>query len=177
MSYIDITIDKLTHSIENVVTGESFSTEVLPLAKPDLEHLTKRDGWKFSWKKEYQQPDRSVFKLTIAGEPTVIHGLVSLGVKEDYVEMYLIENAPSNFGKNKTYSGVAGNLVAFVCKRSVELGFDGFVGFTAKTALIEHYATTLGAVPIGGQRMAIWEAQAQKLIDTYFNSNDNDKRD
>jgi len=28
MAYIDIEIDKLTHSIENVVTGDSFPTEI-----------------------------------------------------------------------------------------------------------------------------------------------------
>jgi hypothetical protein len=171
MAHIDITIDKLTHSIENVVTGDNFSTEVLPLAKSDLEHLTKKNGWKFSWKKEYHCPDRSVFKLTISGEPAAIQGLVSLGIKAGYMEMYLIENAPSNFGKDKKYSGVAGNLVAYACKRSFDLGFDGVVSFIAKTVLIDHYAKMLGAVSIGGQRMAIWEKQAQKLVDHYFNNN------
>jgi hypothetical protein len=39
MAYIDIEIDKLTHSIENVVTGDSFPTEILPLSKPGLSHL------------------------------------------------------------------------------------------------------------------------------------------
>ena len=42
MAYIDIEIDKLTHSIENVVTGDSFPTEILPLSKPDLIHLTTK---------------------------------------------------------------------------------------------------------------------------------------
>jgi hypothetical protein len=69
------------------------------------------------------------------------------------------------------YYGVAGNLVAFACKRSFELGFDGFVAFTAKTTLIEHYVKTLGAVSIGGQRMAIGEKQALGLIKRYFNDN------
>jgi hypothetical protein len=175
MAYININIDKLTHSIENAVTGESFPTEILPLTKPDLEHLTKKNGWKFNWKKEYLQPDRNIFKLTVAGELAVIHGLVSYTVKAGYVEMYLIENAPSNFGKNKKYSGVAGNLVAYVCKRSFELGFGGVVSFIAKTVLIDHYAKTLGAVSIGGQRMTIWEKQAQKLVDMYFNNNNKKK--
>ena len=37
---LDFRIDKLTNSIENVVTGDSFPTEVLPLSTPDLVHLT-----------------------------------------------------------------------------------------------------------------------------------------
>ena len=171
MAYIDIEIDRLTHSIENVVTGDCFPTEILPLSKPDLIHLTQKNGWKFNWKKEYMQSDRDIFKLTILWNPTVIQGLISIAQKQGYLEMYLIESAPFNYGKNKMHYGVAGNLVAFACKRSFELGFDGFVAFTAKTVLIDHYIKTLGAVPIGGQRMAIEEKQASELIKRYFNDN------
>ena len=46
MAYIDIEIDKLTHSIENVITGDSFPTEILSLSKPDLIHLTPKNAWK-----------------------------------------------------------------------------------------------------------------------------------
>ena len=169
MAHIDVEIDKLTHSIENVVTGDIFPTEILPLSKPDLVHLTRKNGWNFNWKKEYTQSDRDVFKLTIMLNPTIIHGLISIAQKQGYLEMYLIESAPFNYGKNKMYYGVAGNLVAFACKRSFELGLDGFVAFTAKTALIDHYAKTLGAVQIGGQRMAIEERQASELVKRYFN--------
>jgi len=169
MAYIDIEIDKITHSIENVVTGDSFPTEILPLSKPDLVHLTKKNGWRFDWKKEYLQPDRDVSKLTILWNPTIIQGLISISQKQGYLEMCLIESAPFNYGKNKIHYGVAGNLVAFACKRSFELGFDGFVAFTAKTTLIEHYRKTLGAISIGGQRMAIEEKQALQLIKRYFN--------
>jgi hypothetical protein len=169
MAEIDIEIDKITHSIENVVTGDSFPTEILPLSKPDLVHLTKKNGWKFDWKKEYLQPDRDVFKLTILWNPTIIQGLISIYQKQGYLEMNLIESAPFNYGKNKMHYGVAGNLVAFACKRSFELGFDGFVAFTAKTVLIDHYRKTLGATSIGGHRMAIEERQALELIKKYFN--------
>ena len=169
MAYIDIEIDKLAHSIENVITGDSFPMEILPLSKPDLVHLTQKNGWKFNWKKEYLQLDRDVFKLTILLNPTIIQGLISIAQKQGYLEMYLIESAPFNYGKNKMHYGVAGNLVAFACKRSFELGFAGFVAFTAKTILIDHYVKTLGAVSIGGQRMAIGEEQASELVKRYFN--------
>jgi hypothetical protein len=166
---IEIEIDKLTHSIENVVTGDSFPTEILPLSTPDLMHLTQKNGWKFDWKQEYMQPNRDVFKLTILWNPTVIQGLISIAQEQGYLEMHLIESAPFNYGKNKMHYGVPGNLIAFACKRSFELGFDGFVAFTAKTVLIDHYVKTLGAVQIGAQRMAIKEKQAFELIKRYFN--------
>jgi len=171
MAYIDIEIDKLTRSIENVITGDSFPTKILPLSKPDLIHLTSKNGWKFDWEQEYLQADRDVFKLTILGNPTVIHGLISIAQMQGYLEMYLIESAPFNYGKNKMHYGVAGNLIAFACKRSLELGFEGFVAFTAKTVLMDHYMKTLGALPIGGQRMAIADKQALELIKKYFNDN------
>jgi len=105
MAYIDIEIDKLTRSIENVITGDSFPTEILPLSKPDLAHLTQKNGWKFDWKKEYMQSNRDVFKLTILWNPTIIQGLISITLKHGYLEMNLIESAPFNYGKNKMHYG------------------------------------------------------------------------
>jgi len=40
--------------------------------------------------------------------------------------------------------------------------------FISKTALISHYEKTLGAVHLGKNRMGIFEANAQKLINNYF---------
>jgi hypothetical protein len=159
MAYIDIEIDKLTRSIENVITGDSFPTKILPLSKPDLIHLIPKNGWKFDWEQEYLQTDRDVYKLTILGNPTIIHGLISIAQMQGYLEMYLIESAPFNYGKNKMHYGVAGNLIAFACKRSFELGFEGFVAFTAKTVLMDHYIKTLGALPIGGNA---WQSQTNR---------------
>ncbi|MDR3329292.1 MAG: hypothetical protein LBS63_04195 [Prevotellaceae bacterium] len=66
------------------------------------------------------------------------------------------------------YAGVAGNMVAYACKRSFELGFEGVVSFTAKTKLIEHYQKTLGATLISSQQMAINTPQARILVKKYF---------
>ena len=82
--------------------------------------------------------------------------------------MHLIESAPFNLGKDKTYLGVPGNLVAFACKLSFQRGFDGFLSFIAKTKLIEHYEKSLGAYHFGGHLMIISNESALKLIDKYF---------
>ncbi|MEX8546782.1 MAG: hypothetical protein V5804_04195 [Mucilaginibacter sp.] len=71
-------------------------------------------------------------------------------------------------GRNKLYEGVAGNLVAYACKVSFQQGFDGYVSFTAKTQLIEHYRKTLNAIPSGGQLMIINTIAANILVDKYF---------
>jgi len=166
--HIDIEIDKLTNSIENVITGDSFQTDVSLIDKNDLKSITKKNGWLFNWKSEYKQPDRDVYKLTIEGNPDVIQGLISITEREDHVYMHLIESAPFNLGRNKVYLGVPGNLVAFICRISFHRGFEGYVSFTAKTQLIEHYQKTLGAISAGGQLMVINTDAALMLINKYF---------
>jgi hypothetical protein len=87
-----------------------------------------------------------------------------LEVKPDHVYMHLIESAPFNIGKNKTYFGVPGNFVAFACKLSFQRGNDGFLSFMEKTKMIEHYETSLGAYHL----MVIDKVSAIKLINKYF---------
>ena len=62
---LDFIIDKLTNSIENVQTGDSFPTNISLLSKADLKSVTKKNGWQFDWKFELNQPEREVYKLTI----------------------------------------------------------------------------------------------------------------
>jgi len=83
--------------------------------------------------------------------------------------MSLIESAKFNKGRHKLYRGVAGNLVAFVCKVSFEKGYDGVVSFVAKSKLIDHYQLTLGAKQFGGSnRMFIDTKDALILVKQYF---------
>ncbi len=165
---LDFIIDKLTNSVRNTISGDSFATEILRLTKPNLKNITLKAGWKFNWKAELADNNRDVFKLTISNNPDIIQGLLSLSVEPDHVYMHLLENAPFNIGKAKLYEGVAGNLVAYACKEAFQKGFEGFVSFTAKTKLIPHYQKTLGAYVLSGQRMIIPTASAQVLVDKYF---------
>ena len=165
---LDFLIDKLTNSIENINSGDSFPTEISLLSSIELVKITKKNGWSFNWKNEFKNPANEIYKLTISNNPNIIQGLVSLEVKSDHVFMHLIESAPFNIGKNKTYLGVPGNLVAFACKLSFQRGHDGFVSFIAKTQLIEHYKKSLGAINFGGQLMIINNKASLVLIDKYF---------
>jgi hypothetical protein len=166
--FIDVEIDKLTNSIENVITGDSFQTNVSLINKDDFKSITKKNRWLFNWEGENKKPDRDVYKLTIVGNPNIIQGLISITEKEDHVYLHLIESAPFNIGQNKMYLGVPGNLFAFVCRISFHRGFEGYVSFTAKTQLIEHYEKTLGAIKVGGHLMVINTNAALRLIDKYF---------
>lgn len=103
---LDFIIDKLTNSIENVVTGDSFATDISILTKNDLKLVSKSNSWLFNWRDEVKEPARDVYKLTIVHNPAIIQGLISLGVKPDHVYMHLVESAPFNKHKAKMYSGV-----------------------------------------------------------------------
>jgi hypothetical protein len=84
--------------------------------------------------------------------------------------MHLVESAPFNKGKQKLYSGVPGNLVAFACKLSFQRGNEGNVAFISKTQLVDHYVKSLGAYHFGGRLMIIETNAAMKLINRYFSN-------
>ena len=167
---LDFIVDRLTNSIQNTISGDSFQTEVLRLTTKDLKHLTRKNGWNFDWKSELSNNAKEVFKLTIVNNPEIIQGLVSFTVESDHIFMDLLESAPYNVGKNKLYEGIPGNLVAFACKVSFQHGFNGYIAFTAKTKLIDHYTHSLGAFLLRGHRMIITSASAKFLVEKYFKS-------
>ena len=167
-SGLDFIIDKLTNSIENVISGDSFPTSISLVSKSELKHLTKKSGWVFKWKLEFKFPERDIYKLTIVNNQSVIQGLLCLQIKTDHVYIHLIESAPFNKGKTKIYVGVPANLVAFACQLSFQRGHEGNVSFISKTQLIKHYEKSLGAKHFGGRLMTLEGQSALKLIDKYF---------
>jgi hypothetical protein len=166
--HLNFVIDKLTDSIQNAISGDSFQTEISRLTRTDLKNVTIKNGWNFNWKQELDNNSKEVFKLTITNNSSIIQGLLSFTIKPDYLYMNLLESAPFNLGHKKLYDGVPGNLVAYACKVSFQNGFEGFVSFTAKTKLIEHYKKTLGAYHFGNQLMIIQPQVAQQLVNKYF---------
>jgi hypothetical protein len=165
---INIEIDELTNSIKNVVSGDSFPTDITRITKSDLKTISKKNGWQFDWKIELSYPERDIYKLTIVNNNSIIQGLISVEVRSDHVFMHLVESAPFNKGKSKIYSGVPGNLVAFACKLSFQRGHEGNLAFISKTQLIDHYIESLGATHFGGRLMIIDTKAALRLINKYF---------
>jgi hypothetical protein len=107
---LDIEIDELTNSIKNVISGDSFSTDISRITKTDLKKITIKDGWQFDWKLELKQSERDVYKLTIVNNQSIVQGLISLEVRSDHVFMHLVESAPFNKGKTKLYPVYQGIL-------------------------------------------------------------------
>lgn len=164
---IDILIDKLTRSIENAISGDSFKTEIVLITSKDFKVLKKED-WLFDWKTESGNKGKFVYKLVITDNPTIIQGLISVQDKGDHIYMHLIESSKFNRGAKKVYLGVPGNLVSFACKLSFEKGYQGVISFESKTKLIDHYQKTLGARLLFGNIMAVDTKAATKLINLYF---------
>lgn len=164
---VDIEIDKLTNSIENSVSGDVFDTDIFQLFPKDIK-LIKSTDWQFNWQEQIKLNDRETYKLVIKDNPKIIQGLLSLSDQGDHIYMHLIESAKFNKGKTKIYSGVPGNLVAFACKVSFDKGYDGYLAFDAKTALVKHYQETLYATHFKGTKMMIETPAANRLVNRYF---------
>lgn len=164
---VDIEIDKLTNSIENIVSGDIFDTDIFQLFSKDSKQLNKTD-WQFKWQEQLKLNDRETYKLVIKDNSKIIQGLISLSDQGDHIYMHLVESAKFNKGKTKIYTGVPGNLVAFACKLSFEKGYDGYLAFDAKTVLVKHYQDTLFATHFRGTKMMIETPAANKLIKQYF---------
>lgn len=165
---LDFVIDKLTNSIQHSISGASFKTSISLLMKEEASLCCQLTGWNFDWGVELLDQNKRIYKLVILNFPDEIHGLLSVTIETDHIFIHLLENAPLNMGKDKRYLGVMGNLVGYACKLSFQNGLDGFVAFTAKTNLVEHYKERLGAHHVGNGRMIIEQISAQLLIDTYF---------
>lgn len=97
----------------------------------------------------------------------------------DYQSVYvaLVEAAPHNNKHNTTvegkeYNGVGAHLFAEAVKKSYELGYNGFVDFTAKNNLVDYCKKLLGAQQIDRQHMYIDERAAAKLYERYYGNND-----
>ena len=82
---LDFIVDKLTDSIENVVSGDRFATGITLITVADLKTVTRKNSWQFDWKHEFRQPNRDVYKLTIVNNEAVIQGLICLEIKSDHV--------------------------------------------------------------------------------------------
>ena len=65
-------IYKLTYSILNTISGDSFQTEVSRLTSFDLKSITKKNGWNFDWKSEFNDLKKEVYKLTIVNNSRFI---------------------------------------------------------------------------------------------------------
>ena len=74
----------MTNSIENTISGDVFSTQVIRLTSGNGKQIKNQD-WLFDWKKQLSAKDRETYKLVIKDNPDIIQGLVSLSDMGDHI--------------------------------------------------------------------------------------------
>ncbi len=172
MHVCEFLIDELTECVREVKTGVIVQTEVVPLTWEIAKNIHKKNGWRFDWKAEFKKNENQFFYLKTCSHDDRIQGLIAVKpmLERKLVFMRLIETAPHNYGSKKEYKGVPGNLVAYTCKMSFDLGMEGYVYFIAKTKMINHYEVELGAEVISRREntMMIRTVNALKLVNLYF---------
>ena len=153
---IDIIIDTLTNCLVRTETGEECDTEYRLVART----ITKQDalelkarGWKFDWSLPHQN-GYEVYELLLENDDEV-QGMIALKHIRDqyYTHVDIVEAAPFNVGHTGMYKGV---------------GNEGYVQFTAKTDLVEHYIKMLNAKCIDWHTLYIDTYGAIALIKKYF---------
>lgn len=120
--------------------------------------------WKFNWKQLFN--GNALFYMIIYEEQ--IQGIIKLEEENElYYILKNIEVAPWNFGSKGKYKNIAEILMSFACLKSFELNkgnYKGFLVFTSKGNLIEHYQTKYNAELIFRERMIINSQIGKQLI-------------
>jgi hypothetical protein len=65
-------------------TQEKFDCQVEKITIQDLPKLTKRNGWVFDWKKEYEKAENSVHKVVTLKYDNVAGILFAFACKESF---------------------------------------------------------------------------------------------
>ncbi|SEJ03403.1 hypothetical protein SAMN05216327_105385 [Dyadobacter sp. SG02] len=128
--------------LEDILTGEKLPAVIGRLSSEEIALLDSSNRFDFEWKRQLQF---EIYGLRREHMEEVI-GLVSLESqpKNLAIEIKLIANAREHLGSKKRYDRIAGNLIAFVCKKSFDLNFDGYVYLKPKTSIIFHYRQKYG---------------------------------
>lgn len=146
----------------HIRSGETYPISFLALQPYDIKDQMHDWEENFDWSVYFGQRGIEVYKMVIRGND-VIQGAIALERKEDHIWVHLIESVPS---ERKELDLIGEHLIAFACKRSMELGFEGVVAFHSKEKqrLMQYYVHVIGASYIGGGLMVIDEPVAERLV-------------
>lgn len=167
---ISIKIDNVTNCLINRSDGKEYDTEykLSDIITVDYANKLKNNGWSFDWSKP-QNNGYHVYQLFLKGD-NKLQGMIALKHISDqlYTHVDIVESAPHNIGEQGQYVGVGAHLFAIVCKESWDNGNEGYVQFTVKNGLVEHYKKVIHAKSIDWHTMYIDSYGALYLINKYF---------
>ena len=161
---VDILIDRLTDCLVERTSGKIVETEY----RKRSSKIKKSDykNWKFNWSLP-EKNNYEIYELFVKGDETV-QGRIALKIDGGVADVDIVETAPHNYGHNGKYEGVGGHLFAIACQCSLDAGYDGYVAFTSKSDLIDHYQKTLDAKILYDRRMYIDDIAAKELMEKYL---------
>jgi hypothetical protein len=151
--------------ITEVITGNKKRVEITTLRKDDIKRLTK-SRYFFDWSKV--DKDVLIFKLSEIDSEEILGAIAISKFPDEFrYEIKLLAVSRENVGSKKIYEGIAGCLVAYVCKEClIESGELACVSLVPKTRLKPHYITKYGMEDAGWQ-IFLADSALLKLINDY----------
>lgn len=153
-------------------SGETYQSEFSVLSKSDLTQLKKSNGWSrgLNWSTQLASNNEfTAYKLHITGNP-IIQGLIAVAIRDSFVEVDLIEKAPTNRKPKHEFINTAEVLFALAGQLSFNHNGDGYVLLQSKTGLMEHYIDHYGMEVVNSKKrlLALPSVEAKRLIDLYL---------
>lgn len=143
--------------ILELATGVEHNVSVTLVSEEDLKHLTRKRYF-FNWKETAKKA--TLYKLQIEDDDDIkgVMGLIDYP-GEQRIEIKLLTASKENVilkrekgKKQKEYDRIAGNLIAFACRKAVaRYGAMACVSLVPKTELKAHYINEYGMIDAGPQ--------------------------
>lgn len=139
-----------------------------------------QNGWRFNFAKHIKHPSSEAYVLVKEDTPEAIEGCMIYQVLDNGIQyMAFVEVAPHNRLPDKTYDLVAGCLIAFACRLSIQRGkyfHKGWLTFDVQEEskedeikLMAMYSEKYKAVKIDETTMWISPENGELLIEEYLN--------
>jgi signal-transduction protein with cAMP-binding, CBS, and nucleotidyltransferase domain len=151
--------------IFEVSTGYSKKVVISQVNPADLTSLTRKRYF-FTWKSLKQKA--AIYKLHIEGEKDIL-GVMALEdhPTEKRIEIKLLASSIENKGKNKKYDKIAGCLIAYACRLSIDKYMEyACVSLVPKTELLHHYKQKYYMI-YGGWQLYLEGEALFKLLKEY----------
>lgn len=171
---IEIIIDGITPCLKDNKSGAYVDTsyeEIGHMSSMTALQMQKYEKWKFDWSSA-DLDDCSIYALYVKGTKQTQGLLACREYKNQkqtkgYIEVVLAEANPKNVGKEGNYKGVGAHLFSIASRLSFDKGYDGYVTFTSKTNLVQHYIDELQAEVLFGTKMQLNTEASKRLVEIY----------
>lgn len=145
--------------------GTRHTIVILPVSHVDRSAISRSNRFEFDWRKP---TGKTSLKLVLK-DSGVILGLISITDRPEElaIEINMLESSKENVGRQKEYEGVAGCLIAYMCREAFKKGYNGFVCLVPKTELVRHYRDIYG-MTYTGLYMFVDGMGSYKIIQRYI---------